>query len=92
MFTVLATIDAMEIQGHYQNGMIIPHADVFLPDGTEVTIVVRSSQHSRGDAMSDDEHKRYLAALARIDAVPNENRDDNFGGIDHDRVLYGNEK
>jgi predicted DNA-binding antitoxin AbrB/MazE fold protein len=81
----------MEIQGHYQNGMIVPHDAVSLPDGTEVTITVRSTPQEISGAMTQEQHKRYLAALDRIDAAANENPGDIFSGADHDRVLYGNE-
>jgi predicted DNA-binding antitoxin AbrB/MazE fold protein len=79
----------MEIQGHYQNGMIIPHNGVSLPDGTEVTITVRQESQQGSKMMSEEERRRYLAALARIDALPDENPDDTFSGVDHDQVLYG---
>jgi predicted DNA-binding antitoxin AbrB/MazE fold protein len=79
----------MEIQGHYQNGMIVPHDGVSLPDGTEVTIIVSEQPHRRSETMTDDERRQYLTALARIDAVPDENPEDTFSGADHDRVLYG---
>ena len=62
--------------------------DVSLPDGTEVTVVVRADLDLDGDAMSEEERKRYLDALHRIDAIPNENPGDTFRGADHDRVLY----
>jgi predicted DNA-binding antitoxin AbrB/MazE fold protein len=80
----------MEIEGHYQNGLIIPHDGIPLPDGTEVTITVRPAPQVSGNSMTDDDRNRYLAALARIDAVSNENPGDAFSGADHDRALYGN--
>jgi hypothetical protein len=79
----------MEIQGHFQNGMIVPHDGVSLPDGAEVTITVRSASQRSGDTMSGEEQKHYLAALAKLDAVANENPGDTFSGTDHDRELYG---
>ena len=79
----------MEIQGHYQNGMIVPHDGVSLPDGTEVIIIVSEQPQKQATMMTDEERSRYLAALARIDALPDENPDDTFSGADHDRVLYG---
>jgi len=79
----------MEIQGHYQNGMIVPHNGVSLPDGTEVTIIVREPLQNRSSMMTEEERKRYLKALAEIDSVPNENPGDTFSGADHDQALYG---
>lgn len=80
----------MEIQGHYENGMIVPDGGPSLPNGTKVTIVVPGSTSGKGATMTAEERTRYLAALARIDALPNENPGDTFSGADHDRVLYGN--
>jgi predicted DNA-binding antitoxin AbrB/MazE fold protein len=79
----------MEIQGHYQNGLIVPHNSPSLPDGTEVTIVVRDTAPPRADVMTEEQLRRYHEALSRIDAIPDENPGDNFSGADHDRVLYG---
>ena len=80
----------MEIQGYVHNGMIIPQDGISLPDGTAVTITVRIDPRASGKAMTAEQRECYLAALARIDAVPNENPDDTASGADHDRVLYGN--
>jgi predicted DNA-binding antitoxin AbrB/MazE fold protein len=79
----------MEIQGHYHNGIIIPHQDIPLPDGTEVIITVRDKSRDVSKAMTEEERRRYLAALARIDALPDENPGDTFSGADHDQALYG---
>ena len=79
----------MVLQGHVENGVIIPDEGISLPDGTEVVITLRDNQTKHSDAMSEMERKHYLAALDRIDAVANENPGDSFSGVDHDRVLYG---
>jgi hypothetical protein len=78
----------MVIHGHIKNGTIVPEAGISLPDGTEVTIVVREPAPAGGDGMSPEQRGKYLAALASIDAVPNENPGDHFRGADHDRALY----
>jgi hypothetical protein len=70
--------------------VIVPHDAVSLPDGTAVTITVEAKLQGSSDAMSEEAQRRYLAALARIDAVANENPGDDFSGADHDRELYGN--
>jgi hypothetical protein len=79
----------MEIQGHFENGVIIPHDGISLPDGTAVTITVAAIPQAPGDTMSEEGRQRYLAALARIDSVANENPGDSFSGADHDLGLYG---
>ena len=79
----------MEIQGHFHDGMIVPQDPLSLPEGTEVTIIVPISESHITSQMSADERNRYRAALARLDAVANENPGDRFSGADHDRELYG---
>jgi predicted DNA-binding antitoxin AbrB/MazE fold protein len=81
----------MVIQGHIQNGVVIPHDNLSLPNGTEVTITVRAESQARAETMSDSARKRYLEALERVDAITNENPGDTFGGADHDRALYGDQ-
>ena len=48
-------------------------------------------QETTKQMMSDEQLQRYHAALARIDALQDENPDDTICGADHDRILYGNE-
>lgn len=79
----------MEIQGHYENGIIVPHNGVALPNGTQVTITVRDPSRCGSEKMTDEQRSRYLEALARIDAAPDENPGDTFSGADHDQALYG---
>ncbi|MFO0790585.1 MAG: antitoxin family protein [Pirellulales bacterium] len=79
----------MQINGHYENGMIVPHNPVSLPNGTEVTIIINEATGQPAPTMSAEARDRYHAALARIDALPSENPGDAFSGVDHDRVLYG---
>jgi len=79
----------MIIQGHIENGIIVPNDTISLPEGTEVTIVVRSQSSADSASMSPEQQEHYLAALRRIDELPNENPGDTFSGADHDRVLYG---
>lgn len=81
----------MEIHGYFAQGVIIPHDALSLPDGTEVTIIVPASSPASSNEMSADARAQYLAALARLDATPNENPGDNFSGADHDRILYANQ-
>ena len=78
----------MVIHGHIENGAIVPHGGISLPDGTQVTIIAQEKARNDRD-MSADQRKKYLDALMRIDAIANENPGDSFGGADHDRALYG---
>lgn len=80
----------MVVQGHIQDGIVVPDTALSLPDGTHVTIVVPSEASAADRTMSVEQKTRYLDALAKIDGVPNENPGDDFSGADHDRALYGN--
>jgi hypothetical protein len=79
----------MVIHGHVENGIVIPHDSIPLPEGAEVTIMVHGEPAASKDGMTEHQQQRYLALLARIDAVANEDPGDSFRGADHDRVLYG---
>ncbi|MGE3639108.1 MAG: hypothetical protein AB7G28_11155 [Pirellulales bacterium] len=79
----------MVFQGHIENGVVVPHGTFPLPDGTQVTITVREASAATKDAMSDADRQRYLAALAQIDNLANENPGDAASGAEHDRYLYG---
>jgi hypothetical protein len=79
----------MVVQGHIQNGVIVPGENLALPNGTEVTILVPVNPPSSNNLMSPEQRVKYLAALKRIDAMPNENPGDTFSGADHDQALYG---
>jgi hypothetical protein len=81
--------DRMVIRGRVQNGVVVLENDTSLPEGMEVTVVASAAIEAASDTMSEEQRKRYLEALRRIDALPNENPNDAFSGADHDRVLYG---
>jgi hypothetical protein len=78
----------MVFQGHIENGVVIPDGEFPLPNGTQVTIMVREPIAAAKEAMSEADRQRYLVALAQIDAVANENPGDEASGAEHDRYLY----
>lgn len=69
--------------------MIVPDGQLSLPNGTEVTIVVHDQSPQNREVLTEVERRRFVAALAEIDALPNENPGDTFSGRDHDQALYG---
>ena len=79
----------MVIRGRIHNGVVVLDADVSVPEGTEVTVVVPATPEAVGDVMSEAEQRRILEIMDRIAALPDENPGDTFSGADHDRVLYG---
>jgi len=79
----------MVIHGQILNGAVVPEGELSLPEGTKVTILVRAETPPINGAMPPNKQARYLDALAKIDAVANENPSDNFSGADHDQALYG---
>lgn len=84
----------MSITGHFHNGVIVPSEQLVLPEGAAVEIHVpkpEAKQSPPADEMTEEQRAKLLAALAEIDAIPNENPGDTFSGADHDEVLYGEE-
>ncbi len=76
----------MVIRGRVQSGVVVFDDDVSLPDGTEVSVVVSDAAEGAGRKMTEEQLRHYREALARIDALPNENPGDIFSGADHDQV------
>jgi len=79
----------MVIQGRVENGVVVVDGDVSLPEGAEVSVVVRESSEEAPDKMTEAEHRRVKAIFDRLAAMPDENPGDAFSGADHDQVLYG---
>lgn len=79
----------MVIRGRIENGVVVLKDDVSLPDGTEVTVVVRAEAEATGVEVIEEQRRRLREARTRIESLPNENPGDTFSGADHDRVLYG---
>lgn len=81
----------MTLHGIVQNGVVVFDGNPAIPDGTEVSVVIAPAavRTAQGEKMTEEEHRRVLAILDRIAALPTENPDDTFSGADHDKVLYG---
>ena len=79
----------MVIRGRVRNGVVVLEDDVCLPDGTEVSVVIRSFVDANAVEMTEEQQRRYREALDQVDSLPNENSGDSFCGADHDRALYG---
>lgn len=79
----------MVIRGRIEKGVVVLEPDVSLPEGTEVTVVVREPAEPVGEVLPEAERRRILEIMDRIAALPDENPGDTFSGADHDKVLYG---
>ena len=79
----------MVVEGYVKNGVVVPANPLSVPDGTAVTIMVTENADAQNGAPAGFDRARFLEAMARIDAVENENPGDTFSGKDHDQVLYG---
>jgi len=91
----------MVIRGRVEHGVVVLDERVSLPEGTEVTVVVRAAVQSSevvtaeagpgpaAEQMSEEERRRILEIMDRIAALPDENPGDTFSGADHDKALYG---
>ena len=78
----------MVIRGRIEDGVVVLNENPPLPNGTEVTVFVRS-EPANGRLAAEQRLRKRREAAARIAAVPDENPGDNFSGVDHDQVLYG---
>ena len=76
----------MVLRGLVQNGVVVLEKDVSLPEGTEVTVVVRAAPEAAPERMSEAERRRILEIMDRIAALPIEGADQPFSGADHDKV------
>jgi hypothetical protein len=79
----------MVIHGRVQGGVVVLENAVSLPEGTEVTVVVRAAPEPAGKTELDPERRRALEIMDRIAALPIEGENEPFSGADHDKVLYG---
>ena len=75
------------IAGVVQNGVVVLQDGASVPEGTQVTVVVRAGAPAA--KLSEAEHRRIVQVVEGIAALPDENPSDTFSGADHDRVLYG---
>lgn len=73
----------MEIPGRICNGAVVP--------GAAVTIVTPPQASECRSSMTSNETARLREALARLDAVDNENPGDRFSGANHDQALFGDQ-
>jgi hypothetical protein len=79
----------MVIRGRIRNGVVVLDADVSVPEGTEVTVVVPAAPEAASKEILDAERERVLQIMDRIAALPIEGADTPFSGADHDNLLYG---
>lgn len=78
----------MIIRGRVQNGVVVFENDASVPEGTEVTIVVRTDAEPAAKRLTEQQRRALREARQHFEALPNENPSDNFSGADHDQVLY----
>ena len=81
----------MVIRARIHNGVIALGNELSLPDGTEVTVVVRAEPKVAGPQITGEQRRSLCEMRREIETLPNENPGDTFSGADHDRVLYGDE-
>lgn len=74
----------MTLQGHVQNGVVIPDGDWGLPENTVVLLTPLGNQTLERKRRTD-----LLAEVRRIATLPLEGPPEPFSGADHDQTLYG---
>lgn len=76
----------MRLQGHVQNGVVVPDGEWELAENTAVELIPLLDVD---DVLSAERCSELLAETLRIAALPLANVADEFSGCDHDSVLYG---
>ena len=70
-----------EIEAVYEHGMIRPLEPLELAEGTRLDLVVITHEETKANGNA-------AKILAEIAALPQEGSTDDFGGRDHDTILY----
>ena len=79
----------MVIRGRIEKGVVVLDGDVSLPEGAEVTVVVRAAPEVTEEAIAEERRRRLVDAFQRIASLPIEGSTEPFSAADHDKVLYG---
>ncbi len=80
--------DGMVIRGRVEKGVVVLEEQVSLPEGTEVTVLVRAASEEANQGALAAERRRVLAIMDAIAAMPIEGAGDLVNGADHDKALY----
>ncbi|HEX3183383.1 MAG TPA: antitoxin family protein [Pyrinomonadaceae bacterium] len=70
-----------EIEAVYEHGIIRPLEPLELAEGTRLDLIVITHEETKTNGNA-------AKVLAEIAALPQEGSSDNFGGRDHDTILY----
>ena len=76
----------MRLQGHVQNGVVVPDGEWELAENTAVELIPLLDVD---DVLPAERCSELLAETLRIAALPLASVADGFSGCDHDSVLYG---
>ena len=74
----------MTLQGHVQNGVVVPDGDWGLPENTVVLLTPLGNR-----SLERKQRTELLAEVRRIATLPLEGGPEPFSGGDHDQALYG---
>jgi len=70
-----------EIEAVYEHGIIRPLEPLELAEGTRLDLIVITHEETKTNGNA-------AKVLAEIAALPQEGSSDDFGGRDHDTILY----
>ena len=73
-----------EIEAVYEHGLIRPLQPLELPEGARLDLIVITHEQSNSNGNTAE-------ILAEIAALPQEGANDDFGGREHDSILYPKE-
>ena len=73
-----------EIEAVYEHGLIRPLQPLELPEGARLDLIVITHEQPKANGNTAE-------ILAEIAALPQEGANDDFGGREHDSILYPKE-
>jgi hypothetical protein len=79
-------IAVMTVEGHMENGHVVLHAPLPLPDGAKIVVTSQSEASAEGDEQLPTLYERLKSVAGKIDGLP-----EDFA-INHDHYLHGQPK
>jgi predicted DNA-binding antitoxin AbrB/MazE fold protein len=84
---------SQEFDAIYENGVLRPLVPLDLSEPLEVRVILHPKNGTRDQGPTREELQEQQAALdeifRKVDALPQESRNDGLSNRDHDQVLYG---
>jgi predicted DNA-binding antitoxin AbrB/MazE fold protein len=87
---------SQEFDAIYENGVLRPLTPLNLSEPAEVRVILQPKSDASNPTPTREELEQQQAALdaifRKVDALPQESRNDGLSNRDHDQILYGSSK